>query len=197
MGIEIVTAATTAALTVAEVKTHLRISQTDDEEDDYIETLIEAATDCFEIHTNRQLITATWAYTMSEFPASDSGYISLPYPPLQSISSITYYDTAGDSQTFSSDYYQVDTTVEPGRVYLEPTYTWPNTEVDRRNAVTVTFKAGYGDARSNVPRQLRHGLLLLIGHWYENREGSVVGVTVNELPMAVQMIISNYAVLEI
>lgn len=35
-------------------------------------------------------------------------------------------------------------------------------------------------------------MLLLIGHWFENREAVVIGSTPSELPMAVQALISPY-----
>lgn len=35
-------------------------------------------------------------------------------------------------------------------------------------------------------------MLLLIGHWFENRESVVVGTITSELPMAVQALISPY-----
>lgn len=35
-------------------------------------------------------------------------------------------------------------------------------------------------------------MLLLIGHWYENRESVVVGTIVADLPMAVEALISPY-----
>lgn len=36
-------------------------------------------------------------------------------------------------------------------------------------------------------------MLLLIGHWYANRESVVVGLTASELPMAVKALISPYS----
>ena len=39
---------------------------------------------------------------------------------------------------------------------------------------------------------LTTGMLLLIGHWYENREAVVIGSTATELPMAVEALISPY-----
>jgi uncharacterized phage protein (predicted DNA packaging) len=35
-------------------------------------------------------------------------------------------------------------------------------------------------------------MLLLIGHWFENRESVVIGTNTSELPMAVQALISPY-----
>lgn len=39
---------------------------------------------------------------------------------------------------------------------------------------------------------LTTAMLLLIGHWFENREAVVVGSTTSELPMAVEALIAPY-----
>ncbi|MBB3142198.1 head-tail connector protein [Halomonas organivorans] len=39
---------------------------------------------------------------------------------------------------------------------------------------------------------LTTAMLLLIGHWYENREAVALGTIATELPMAVQALISPY-----
>ena len=29
---------------------------------------------------------------------------------------------------------------------------------------------GYGDATTDVPETIRHAMMLMVGHWYDNRE---------------------------
>ncbi|WP_193146545.1 head-tail connector protein [Serratia marcescens] len=41
---------------------------------------------------------------------------------------------------------------------------------------------------------VRTAMLLLVGHWYENREASVVGQSVSKLPMAVESILQPYRI---
>lgn len=120
-----------------------------------------------ETATGRQFINATWEWKLSHFPAS--GEFVVPKPPLSSITSIQYIDTAGATQTLATSVYDVDTTSEPGRVALAYNQSWPATRGDI-NAVTVTFVAGYGTARTDVPANFRHAMLLLIGHANEHRE---------------------------
>ena len=51
-----------------------------------------------------------------------------------------------------------------------------------------------GTIVDGVPRALRQAILLMIGHWYENREATIVGVSINEVPMAVKSLLWQYKV---
>ena len=175
----------TEPVTLAELKEHLRIDGTD--QDSELTILLQAARENVEHQQKRQLITATWALTMDAFPA---GPIILPVPPLISVTSISYEDLAGDTQTWGASNYQVEITNERGSVTVEPNVTYPDTESGRRNAVTVTFTAGYGTSNSDVPETTRLAIMMLAAHWYENREPVVVGMAVNEFPMHVENLIN-------
>jgi uncharacterized phiE125 gp8 family phage protein len=142
--------------------------------------MIKVARQTAERYTQRQFVTATWKMLFDAFPGS-CGAIELPYPPLQSITSITYYDAAGDLQTLDASTYQVDIYHEPGMVQPEPDETWPDTELDRLNAVTITFKAGYGDAGTDVPEPLRMAVRMGAAHLYEHREDPIE-VALKEIP---------------
>jgi uncharacterized phage protein (predicted DNA packaging) len=43
-----------------------------------------------------------------------------------------------------------------------------------------------------VPADLRQAVLMLVGHWYENREATLVGVSADEVPFGVQAIIDQH-----
>jgi uncharacterized phiE125 gp8 family phage protein len=54
----------------------------------------------------------------------------------------------------------------------------------------VTFDAGYGLTETSVPASLRQALLLLVAHWYENREPVLSsGAVPKELPLAVESLL--------
>lgn len=181
-------------VTLAEAKAWLRVDNTD--EDVLIHALIEAARGYVETFTRRALLTQTWALKLDAFPAdarwhdgkyrqSKGGFIVgreivLPKPPLQSVASITYVDTAGVTQTFATSNYHVDTAAQPGRVIIDDDADWPDTDV-RPNAVTVTYVAGYGTP-SSVPQGLRVALRYLLSHWFENRRHINIGNIVNAIP---------------
>lgn len=159
-----------------------------------VEALIVAARNVVEEETQRQLITATWALTLDAFP-SNTCPIELPRPPLISLSSITYIDEDGASQTLAASGYQSDLLSHPGRLLPAVDEVWPDTQADRMNTVTITYTAGYGAAGSAVPRPLRQAMLLLISHWFEHREAVVVGTGTSELPLAVKMLIAPFRVM--
>lgn len=178
-------APTTEPLTVAEAKQHLRVRHA--AEDTLISGIISAARLMCETRLHKQLVTATWVMKMDTFPRGT--VIRLPRPPLQSVTSVTYLDELGASQTLSASYYDVDTYSLPGRICLRPEYSWPGTENGRANAVTVTYVAGYG-AAATIPPSVKSAMLLLIGHLYANREAVVSGVTPMELPLAVDALLA-------
>lgn len=172
----------TEPLTLAQAKAWPELAEAEDHWDDLITALITAAREKVESFCSRQLISATWRLTLDRFPATQ---IWLPRPPLQGITSVTYVDGAGTTQTWDSDSYDVDTDGEPGR--LAPAYgkTWPvpRSEI---NAVKVTYTAGYGDDATDVPEILLLACRMLIEHWFDNR--GVVGATA-EMPWGVKSLL--------
>lgn len=45
---------------------------------------------------------------------------------------------------------------------------------------------------ARVPADLKQAVLMLVGHWYENREATLVGVSAEEVPFGVQSIIDAH-----
>jgi uncharacterized phiE125 gp8 family phage protein len=176
------TPAASTPVTVAEVKSDLRITHTDD--DTYIEGLIAAAVEYVSAPngvTGKALITQTWA--LSVRAAACDNRIHLPITPVVSVTSIAYYDAAGDAQALDvANFYLYGT---EDWSYLEPKSgnSWPGTQ-SRLDAITVTFVAGFGNAEA-VPDNIKKALRLLVAHWYEHREAVVIGSIVTELPLGV------------
>lgn len=173
----VVTAATEEVVSLDQAKQHLRV---DDETDDaLIEGLIAAAREYCETATRRQFVSTTYALRMDNLPTE----IVLPKPPLVSVSSITYVDSAGATQTLSSSLYTVNQHREPGVIVPAYQATWPTVR-GHTNDVVIQFVAGYG-AASAVPKAAKQAILLLIGTWYENREAS--GIEIGGAPYTVPM----------
>lgn len=156
-----------APVTLAEVKEHLRISNT--ASDTYLNALITLSRTFADGPggiLRRALTTQTWYLKGRDFPADT---IRLPIPPLQSVVAITYFDVDGVEQTFPAEKYRV---VKPegaaGLVELIDTAAWPSLD-DRPDAFAIEFVAGYGDAASDIPEPIKHGLLLYIGSLFTNR----------------------------
>lgn len=160
--------------------------------DDWFDNAIASARQHVEQHLRRALITQTWVLKMDRFPVwtpqrADS--ILIPRPPLQSVSSITYIDADGDSQTLSSSLYNVDINSTPGRVTPAYNQSWPTIR-EQQNAVTVTFVAGYGDDASDVPKDIYHAILVTVSEWFKNREGQ------GKLPQTARWLLSPHRVLD-
>jgi uncharacterized phiE125 gp8 family phage protein len=185
MALTLVTGPTVEPISIAEAKDQCRIDITDD--DVLIGSLIVAARRVAEMVLRRALITQTWDYVADAFPAGDR--LVLPRAPLQSVTSITYVDSDDASDTVASGDYQVDTDSVPGRVVLKSGSTWPSVTLRVANGVTVRFVAGYGDDGDDVPQEIRQAMLLMVGHWYENREDSVGVGNVQRIPMGAEWLL--------
>ena len=149
-------------------KQHMRITIPD--EDDLIRLYISAARRYIERTRRRSLVTQTWDYALDSFPWRDLGF-ELPLPPLQSITSLTYYDINNSPTVWPSSNYFVDTFNEPGRLMLAANVGWPSSSLGLRpaNAVITRFVSGFGPA-AQVPLSYKQAMLLLVEHWHEFRE---------------------------
>lgn len=134
------------------------------------------------------LAAGQWGYGDNDALGYDTVYVRLSGggdPDSQADGYIAY--VAG-LETVSTDVYFVDTTSLPGRVGLAYGQDWPTDATAGIGAVQVNYVAGYG-AASAVPQTIKHAMLLLIGHWYVNREA--VGPSMSAAPMAVDSLLAS------
>jgi uncharacterized phiE125 gp8 family phage protein len=189
MGLHLVTAPTSEPITTEAAKIHLRVEHNAD--DELIETLCLAAKHAVETGTGRKCGSQTWDLKLDAFPC---GAIVLPYPPVAS-ATVSYVDTNGATQTWSSSEYTTDLPTGddsgPGRIFPAYSYSYPSTR-SQRNAVTVRFVCGF----ATTPAGMLAAMKLLIGHWYANRESQVVGTIAVELKDALQTIWQHKAFAE-
>lgn len=194
MSLYLVTAPTIEPITLPEAKAQCRVDTSD--EDALIAGLISAARQYAETYTHRALVTQTWDLKYDWFPC---GPIELPLPPAVSVTSITYLDTAGASQTWSSANYLTEFPVGPkaSHARLTPAYgvSYPST-YSVMNAVTVRFVCGYGStaalALAAIPASIKAGIKLLVSHWYEQRTPVNVGNLVSPIPTTVDALLWPY-----
>ncbi len=154
-------------------------------EDDLLNGFITAARQYCEGYQNRAYITQTWDLFMDEFPESP---VKMPLPPLQSVTSIKYYDKDDTEYTFDAANYQIDAASLKGRIALAYNKSWPAVTLQPVNGVVVRFIAGYGDAASDVPERIKTAVKLLVGHLYENREATDIREHF-DVPFAVQALL--------
>jgi len=156
-------------VTLALVKQQLRITHSD--EDVLLAQYIASAKAWIERYT---ALNTEEAEVTDRF-LSFGDYLTLTRGPFVELTGVSYLDTAGDPQTFA------DARFQDGRLYA-PLTGWPL--VQPYSTIEVTYLAGY-DPYNPVPEELVQAQLLLIGHWYQNREAVAEG-TFNELPLAVE-----------
>lgn len=162
-----VTAADSPALDVKQVRDALRIDTAD--EDKFLLRLIDGVVAYWQGATGKQLINETFDYTLDEFPEM----IELPRLPCSSVTSITYNDSTGSSQTLSASSYTTSLGSSRKKCRIIPAYgeSWPTT-YGHIDDVTVRFVAGFGADSTAVPESIRRELEMYVGDLWWNREAS-------------------------
>jgi uncharacterized phiE125 gp8 family phage protein len=147
-------------ITRADAKAAMRIDADFVDDDALVDSLVTAAREWAEKYTSRVFVEQTWRMVLPEFPTCTDRRIYLPKPPVQSVTSITYVDSAGATQTLATtEYTFIDDEHCP---YIVEAYgkTWPTPRL-QDDAVTVTYVAGYPkvadplDYRINVPAPIK------------------------------------------
>ncbi len=174
--------AASEALSLTELKNHLRIASST-ADDDAFRLYIAAIRHRTETYLRETLITSTWLYKTDAF----SDITCLPMGPIQAITSINYVDTDGVTRAFTD--FQFD---EDGRLAPAYGFSWPSTR-DQFNAVTIIYVAGQLHA-GLVQEDIKYGMLLWIGACDVAREDVVVGagVVVSEIPSGAKNILAPY-----
>lgn len=204
--LEVVTPPAEEPVSLEEMKLHLRVDIDDD--DPLISALIEAARMRAEVLLRQTVILTTYDLFFDDFPASANGYFDrlvrqqgpspqwlpngaailyLPKPPLVSVASVKYYDSSGTQQTYDPARYFVSTGLGSR---IQPTVgnVWPVVR-QQIDGVVVRYTAGLANAAA-VPQNVKAAMKLMVGHWYENREETVVGTIINSVPNAVDALLA-------
>lgn len=170
------------ALTLDQARTHLRLTKND--EDLLLRDCIEAATLEAERFLNRALVTQTIELRIDHWPAD--GVIPLPRSPVQSVVSVAYRDEAGAVQPFAASNYHTVLLGDSPRIVRTVAASWPGLQAGHPEPITVTYTAGYGLTHEQVPALIRAGILFLTTHLFEQRNPTVIGTIVAELPFATE-----------
>lgn len=190
MNYSIITPVSTEPITVDEAKLHVRMTSSETAEDTLLGSLITAAREYCENYTGRALATQTIEAYLDRFPCFYE--IELPRAPVQSVSSVKYKDSAGTETTLPANTdYLVDVDRSVGRIVLPYGVSWPSFTPYPVNPVRIRFVAGYTEANL-IPKTIKQAMLLLIGHWYANREA--VGTTKGEMDFAVKSLLSMHRI---
>ncbi len=159
----------TSPVGLAEAKRHLRV--THDDEDLLIGSLLDAATAFCENYQSRFYVRRQIVVHHEALPDC----WRLPFAPVVSVDSVVV------------DGHPVESLFDPaGRLFVSAT-----------GPATITATVGYPpleaegttDPGGNVPRSARQAILLLVGHWYELREGIISEKYYTESPFSVRALL--------
>jgi len=187
--LELVTAPTAMPVSLAEAKDHLRV---DSDDDDVLVTRLIAVATAF---TDAQgalgaaMITQTWGQWIGANPEQT---VPIFLGPFQSLDAVKYYDVDGVLQTDTLSNYDIFGTKAAKYIGPKAGFSWPVAQ-DRSDAIKIEYTIGFGDAASDIPDTIRHALLLLIGHWYENREQATTD-NLNDIPWGFDALMNMHRV---
>lgn len=156
-------------VTLAEAKEHLRMDEITDE-DSLISSIITSARAYLEASLSRVLISRQAVFEVQSWCAQ----YKLPLAPVSAIVSVQYVDADGVTQTIdATDYYLM--------AGLDPRLVMIGTEPSRLANSVLTITATVGDAAFDPA--LKQAMLLMIGHFYENRQQDVTGTITSALKL--------------
>jgi uncharacterized phiE125 gp8 family phage protein len=184
--VRVVVQPTAEPVTLAEAKFHLRLitdpaDTTPHPEDAYVAALITVARQAAEDFMNRPVAQATFELRRWCFEGE------LPVAPVQSIVSVSYVDSLGVTQEVAAEEYELAGPIAAPYIRPAEGVYFPN-PMRRDDAVRIRFVAGYG-GDVPLPATIRHAILILVHHYYENREALVIGTVVNELSLSVRALL--------
>lgn len=163
-------------LTLAEMKSICYVDTVMTDDDTMLTNMEVAARNLCEKFLGRPLLTATQSlyYSCSQlYSLYNDAVLELPGGKLQSIDSIKVYDTSNDATTIETDTYETSVTGEEAQVYFTgfPSINDPR-ELDY---MEIAITSGFGDTTTDVPQEIKQGMLFLIAYWYEHREDQKMG----------------------
>jgi len=172
----IYTDATFEPLTIEEVKAHLRVDLDNTDEDQFYLSLIKAARKHAEKYLRMDLCQKTYDFYYDVFDEE----MTIETYPVNSITSIKYYDGDNVLQTLSASDYITDLVSKVARIEI---INMPTT-YDKYNAVIIRAVCGF-TSQAAVPENIKTGMLLFIGHLDTNREATSEK-TLTEIPFGVK-----------
>lgn len=174
-------------VSVADAKAHMRVDST--AEDALIASLIVTSRLHIEAALGLALLTQAWSYFIDAWPRSRE--IVLPLKPVQAIATVRVWAQDGTSQTLAAETYTLDGEGMPPRLVLSRSAA-PPAPGRSASGIEIAFSAGFGDAGIDVPAPIRQALLLLVAHWFENREPNRIGAADTEIPHMISGLLAPY-----
>lgn len=171
-------AATAEPVTRAQAKDQCRIDWADD--DGFLDRAITTARNHVEKYCGVRFASQTVTVKCDCF----EDMARLPEAPVSSVTSISYVDTDGNSQTLASSVYELRADDLEAAIVLKYNQSWPSIQLGSR--ITVVAVVGYAAA----PPAASHAMLALVGYFNENRDS--VGEASETVDMMVDSLLCNH-----
>ena len=157
------------------VKTQCKIDE--DEDDALLDVYIKAATTYCERYTGKIYSARPETYSVHCF----GDRVEIPVEPVSSITTVLYTDPEGNEQNMDIE----ELRLVGSRIYPAIGLSFP--EIAHPSLVYITVEIG--DDSDDVPEHIQQAALLLIGHWYENRETVAVGTISSSIQMTTKALL--------
>lgn len=176
------------------VKERLRILADDFDAD--LDFIVRGAAEAFEVETGVAVMPANYEYRADCF----SG-LMLPRSPVRSVSSVSYIDDGGTTQSIDSASWYFDLTGGGALVGFSTSWSPPWFVGDYRpGRIRVLFSAGYDDPASpssdsafTRPDSVDLAMMFLVGSWMDHRE-AIVAEQQFEVPNTFKYLASQFKV---
>jgi uncharacterized phiE125 gp8 family phage protein len=197
-------------ITLAELKTHLRITNTAD--DDWLTAAIKAARVACEDYTCCVFIRRTFRQTCDTAGNNNAAWwdgvrqvsVSVLSPstievlkrPLVSVEAMTTYDDSDTGVVVASSVYFIDSsdTLQQGRVILRRGQAWPIV-LRVANGLTIDFTAGFAASAAGLPADIVLAVKMVASHLYANRGDcscDTAGANMVLQPSGAGMLLASY-----
>ena len=148
-------------------------------------TLIGAARLHIEGVTGRALLAQSWRVVLDEWPADRQ--VRLPVTPFMAVTEINAYDADGAAH----DVPLAQFLSEPDRLLLPRTVAGMPV-LRERQGIEIDYVAGFGSEPEDVPADLRQGLLMLVGYWFEHRDAVIVAGSGAVVPSGFERLVAGH-----
>lgn len=189
MRLTLKTPAATTPLSLAECKAHLNVLFDDD--DSLINGFLAAGVahiDGRDGVLGRCILNQTWNQVMADWPCGR--IIRLPFPDVSAVV-VQYAAAGGGTETLSADNYFLREDSTSSYIEIHKAVDLPRLDYTAEKPVSIDLTAGFGATAGTVPEPIRQAILLLVGHWYENRN-ETSDKEQKSLPFAFNALIAPY-----
>lgn len=178
---------------IRELAAQLRLAQgfsDDGSEDALLELYLRNATSVIETRTGGALITRD--FTLQVACWDRHGFLHLPIGPVSALTTFRIVQSTGTTD-LTADHWVLEPGTRRQRISGPGGAALPT--LPQGAIAELTFSAGYGPSWNELPDDLRHAVLMMAAHFYENRDGEIEAD--NGLPFGLSAILERHSAIRL